>query len=247
MTTENQVAAPLQVERSTIRHDRCECPRPVVDRGCMSQAHSNNLKQRQTLGLVTHDNTGGPFVIECQGCGLVYPSFQCAGGGQIADTGDFDNAYCPHCQQVDPDECENVGLAWNTQQLKINALLDVPAPRAEFKKIEMAHVLNSLEDVRGKPVLTSNQCHDLARALNDRLLSPLQLLSMPPEYLAAAQARGERISPVSVALPDLEASFATWWETDGQYCRAGGGHYEKTFAYRAYEAALKEVTRLNTK
>lgn len=76
---------------------------------------------------------------------------------------------------------------------RLRALLDAPAPRAEFKKVEMAHVMNALEDVRGKPVLTSNQCHDLARALNDRLLSPLQLLAMPAEYLAAAQPQGEPI------------------------------------------------------
>ena len=88
----------------------------------MSEAHCNNLVQRKALGLVTHDNTGGPFVVECHGYGSVYPSFHCSGGGQIADTGDYDDARCPHCQQVDPEECGNVGLAWNTQQLKINAL-----------------------------------------------------------------------------------------------------------------------------
>jgi len=88
----------------------------------MSDAHCNNLAQRKALGLVTHDNTGGPFVVECQGCAEVYPSFHCGGGSQIADTGDYDDAHCPHCGQVDPEECENVGLAWNTQQLKINAL-----------------------------------------------------------------------------------------------------------------------------
>jgi hypothetical protein len=88
----------------------------------MSEAHCNNLAQRKALGLVTHDNTGGPFVVECQGCGEVYPSFHCLGGGQIADTGDYDDAVCPHCDQVDPEECDNAALAWNTQQLKINAL-----------------------------------------------------------------------------------------------------------------------------
>jgi hypothetical protein len=74
---------------------------------------------------------------------------------------------------------------------KLRALLDAPAPRAEFKKIEMAHIVNALDDVRGKPVLTSLQCHDLARALNDRLLSPLQLLSLPAEYASAAKPQGE--------------------------------------------------------
>lgn len=88
----------------------------------MSDAHCNNLAQRKALGLVTHDNTGGPFVVECHGCGVVYPSFQCDGGGQIADTGDYEDARCLHCEHVDPEECDNVGLAWNTQQLKINEL-----------------------------------------------------------------------------------------------------------------------------
>lgn len=60
----------------------------------------------------------------------------------------------------------------------------------------------------------------------------------------AAQPHGE---PVEVVLPEFEPAFEKWWEEDGQYCRAGGGSYEKTFAYRAYEAALADVTRLNTK
>lgn len=35
-----------------------------------------------------------------------------------------------------------------------------------------------------------------------------------------------------------QASFEAWWEEHGQFCRAGGGSYEKTFAYRAWEACL---------
>lgn len=88
----------------------------------MSEAHCNKLPHRKALGLVTHDNTGGPFVVECQGCGEVYPSFHCLAGGQIADTGDYEDARCPHCDQIDPEECDNAALAWNTQQLKINEL-----------------------------------------------------------------------------------------------------------------------------
>lgn len=33
-------------------------------------------------------------------------------------------------------------------------------------------------------------------------------------------------------------AFEKWWNDHGEYCRAGGGIYEKTFAFRAYEAAL---------
>ena len=56
----------------------------------------------------------------------------------------------------------------------------------------------------------------------------------------------EQPAPVAVVMPEFESAFEAWWESDGQYCRAGGGSYEKTFAYRAYEAAFAEVTRLNT-
>jgi hypothetical protein len=39
--------------------------------------------------------------------------------------------------------------------------------------------------------------------------------------------------------PDQEpVVFEKWWEDQGQFCRAGGGEYEKTFAFRAWEAAL---------
>jgi hypothetical protein len=39
---------------------------------------------------------------------------------------------------------------------------------------------------------------------------------------------------------ELLERFESWWEAHGQYCRAGGGDYEKTFAYRAWEAATAE-------
>lgn len=77
----------------------------------------------EKAGYVTDDNSGGYYVVECQECGEVYPSQESGGGGQIADTGDYDDSYCPHCGYVDPDECDNVGLVWNVQQAKINALL----------------------------------------------------------------------------------------------------------------------------
>lgn len=33
--------------------------------------------------------------------------------------------------------------------------------------------------------------------------------------------------------------FNRWWNKHGQFCRAGGGSYERTFAYEAWKAALK--------
>jgi hypothetical protein len=48
-------------------------------------------------------------------------------------------------------------------------------------------------------------------------------------------------SPAEIYLgdgPDWNDAFEAWWESQGQFCRAGGGDYEKTFAFRAWEAAI---------
>lgn len=107
-----------------------------------------NVKSREAVaaGFVTHNNTGGYFVIECQECGAVYPSQQADGGGQIADTGDYDDAICPHCGEESPEECENVGLAWNVQQAKITVLLaELEAKAMECRCIEQERALFRVE------------------------------------------------------------------------------------------------------
>lgn len=38
---------------------------------------------------------------------------------------------------------------------------------------------------------------------------------------------------------ESRAAFEAWWESDGQFCRAGGGAYEKTFAFNAWQASRK--------
>lgn len=89
-------------------------------------------KDTDGVNFVTDDNTGGYYVCECQGCGEVFSSRDCGGGGQIADTGDYDDTYCPHCDQVDPLECDNPALVWNVQQKKINELLAALASAREM-------------------------------------------------------------------------------------------------------------------
>ncbi|HAU4892021.1 TPA: hypothetical protein F3L08_12850 [Aeromonas hydrophila] len=75
------------------------------------------------VNFVTDDNTGGYFVMQCQSCDEVFNSKSCDGGEPNADAGDYGDAYCPHCGQVDPEECDNPNLVWNVQQKKINELL----------------------------------------------------------------------------------------------------------------------------
>lgn len=40
----------------------------------------------------------------------------------------------------------------------------------------------------------------------------------------------------------MDKEFEKWWQEHGQFCRAGGGDYEKTFAFRAWEAATNRAT-----
>jgi hypothetical protein len=102
----------------------------------------SNVKSREAVaaGFVTDNNSGGYYVIECQECGAVYPSQQADGGGQIADTGDYNDAICPHCGEESPEECENVGLAWNVQQAQIITLL----AELEAKDKRIAELENDL-------------------------------------------------------------------------------------------------------
>ncbi|PHM72246.1 hypothetical protein [Xenorhabdus sp. KJ12.1] len=79
-------------------------------------------KNKTTCGknrYVVDNNTGGFFLVECQRCKEVYPSNECLGGGSIADSDDYNDVFCPHCNQVAPEECHNTALAWNLQQKRI--------------------------------------------------------------------------------------------------------------------------------
>ena len=51
-----------------------------------------------------------------------------------------------------------------------------------------------------------------------------------PVYLAAAPPQAAQETA------DERAAFEAWWERHGQFCRAGGGDYEKTFAFQAWQA-----------
>lgn len=56
-----------------------------------------------------------------------------------------------------------------------------------------------------------------------------------------------RTVPASIVADVLhfdESRFESWWESRGCLCRSGGGDYEKTFAYRAWERALAQAAEL---
>ncbi|MFV3415295.1 hypothetical protein ACNFH8_23775 [Pseudomonas sp. NY15436] len=50
----------------------------------------------------------------------------------------------------------------------------------------------------------------------------------------AAQCNWNKADGAHVPDAVFEAEFMTWWEKHGQYCRSGGGDYERTFAFQAW-------------
>lgn len=50
----------------------------------------------------------------------------------------------------------------------------------------------------------------------------------------AAQCNWNKADGAHVPDAVFEAEFMTWWEEHGQYCRSGGGDYERTFAFQAW-------------
>lgn len=44
----------------------------------------------------------------------------------------------------------------------------------------------------------------------------------------------------------FSAEFEAWWESDGQYVRAGGGDYEKSFAFQAWRHLYPRINACKT-
>jgi hypothetical protein len=73
----------------------------------------------------------------------------------------------------------------------------------------------------------------LAVALYNQMRNTTGLATSDPEghRQAVADHEAEQASKATAE------AFEQWWQTQGQFCNAGGGNYEKTFAFRAWEAA----------
>lgn len=58
------------------------------------------------------------------------------------------------------------------------------------------------------------------------------------QFLGAAKEAGITSLNLTNEADRLADDFETWWQAEGQFSRAGGGDYEKTFAFNAWRAAL---------
>lgn len=72
--------------------------------------------------------------------------------------------------------------------------------------------------------------HDTAQLLMTLLQRVETRLAASPAQQEPSQVKAEQLLP-DEAFAD---EFAAWWDSDGQYVRAGGGDYEQSFAFAAW-------------
>ncbi|MBG4399177.1 hypothetical protein I4940_00005 [Pseudomonas aeruginosa] len=85
------------------------------------------------------------------------------------------------------------------------------------------------EGIYPKAVERSGNCYKLAQTQSYWMAWQARAALAQPSPAQAEQAEGAHV-------PDevFAGVFAEWWEEEGQYCRAGGGDYERTFAFQAW-------------
>ncbi|MEP9205210.1 hypothetical protein ABKT14_07965 [Enterobacter roggenkampii] len=96
------------------------------------------------LALRGQSVEGSFYLVECCGCGEMYPSNLLDGGEAIADSGDHGDCYCHLCGADDTERADwgdinsNEAKAWNFQQKRIEALLDeLEAKDRRIAELEM--------------------------------------------------------------------------------------------------------------
>lgn len=95
--------------------------------------------------------------------------------------------------------------------------------------------MSSTKEVPGEPTVDG-----LMKLVNDFGVAMLSFGKI--KAFEAVKAYAERLAAIK-ADRELRAGaepldFEAWWAQQGQFCRAGGGDYEKTFAFRAWEFVL---------
>ncbi|GGJ06170.1 hypothetical protein [Halopseudomonas pertucinogena] len=116
---------------------------------------------------------------------------------------------------------------------------------AAFELLELAAPAVQGEPVAGRP-LHPSQVRTLRR--NVKRNCPPEIYALLDQAIAAPQP-AEQQAPADYSLtpvPDelFAAEFRAWWEQHGQFCRAGGGDYERTFAFEAWRHLYPKLMKL---
>ena len=95
----------------------------------------------------------------------------------------------------------------------------------------------------GIPIYAAPQPAEQKPTISDEI--PARTTFGGPQRFTTAEQQpsaGDSLTPV----PDevFAAEFAAWWEEHGQFCRAGGGTYEQSFAFEAWRHLYPQLMNL---
>ncbi|AIR07144.1 hypothetical protein JT31_21775 [Cedecea neteri] len=167
--------------------------------------------------------TGNYYLAECGNCGEMFTSERMTGGEPIADTGDYGDCYCPHCDTDDSDiiDCgtanSSAAEAWNYQQKHIDALIAAleqsDGQRESWRQVALNNISEREKDIAAL---------DAARKRIAELEARPVAVKLPPE-INPGQAR----SLFSIEIDEDQAGAAAdGWNSCLKAIRAAGGQME---------------------
>lgn len=119
----------------------------------------------------------------------------------------------------------------------------------ESKEVYSA-MLAAAPAVQGEPVGYVSQdflegkwsLDHIAKSDEGQISRTIPVLAKPPQPAEQKPSADDSLTPVPDEL--FAAEFAAWWEEHGQFCRAGGGTYEQSFAFEAWRHLYPKLVKL---
>lgn len=115
------VLAPLQVLRKAFKPGEGEA-KAKSESDVQNDFEKRNTDTGFLYRYVSDDHKGAAHIVECASCLSVFPSYDCSESYDAEESNDLPALLCPYCEAPEPDACTNVGLVWNVQQKRINAM-----------------------------------------------------------------------------------------------------------------------------
>lgn len=147
-------------------------------------------------------------------------------GNKYIETYSTDSSYdtfgCKDCGARFEDGCQD---DWNRRA--------APAVRGEPVAWRYRMLSEDWEAIRPSHPSTFHPDHEKL------IIEPLYLAPQPAEQQSPAD---DSLTPIPDEL--FAAEFAAWWEEHGQLCRAGGGNYERSFAFEAWRHLYPQLMNL---
>ena len=196
------------------------------------KAENEKLKEAKVKRIVPTDSY---FVAECERCGFKASSKDWLGGGQIADTGDYDDVYCPVCGSIECGEAED-DIYIDQRDLLLKRLAEAIMKNSEIE-YENYCLSDSQKDLQRNFDRMTKLWRD-SRANNRTLFNKAgELMKDRDLYRKESEMYQSRYSALSEEIGKRNVEVAELSEERDTYRRA-----LRTFAHVAEDASVKLIS-----